>query len=44
MSSPTATITVNFIVLTIAAAESIHIVAMDIAGVYLSVSMFSAVV
>ena len=44
VSSPTASITVIFIVLTIAAAECRHIVTMDIAGAYLNASMSSVVV
>jgi len=44
VSSPTASITIIFIVLTIAAAERRHMVTMDIAGAYLNASMSSVVV
>ena len=44
VSSPTASITVIFIVLTIAVAENRHVVTMDIAGAYLNASMSSILV
>ena len=44
VSSPTASITVIFIVLTIAAAENRHVVTMDIAGEYSNASTSSVVV
>ena len=44
VSSPTASITMIFVVLTISAAENRHVVTMDIAGAYLNASMSSIVV
>ena len=41
---PTAFITVNFVVLTIAAAENRHVANVDIPGAYLNASMKSIVV
>ena len=44
VSSPTFTITVNFIVLTIAAAGNKHVVTMGISGAYLNASVSSVAV